>query len=89
MPRHRHQEFLKFLKLVAKQYPKVALHIVCDNYSAHKHANVNKWLQRNPHVTLHFTPTSASWMNLVETFFSIISRQAIHRGSFDSVPQLI
>jgi transposase len=89
MPRHRHQEFLKFLKLVAKQYPKVALHIVCDNYSTHKHANVNKWLKRNPRVTLHFTPTSASWMNLVETFFSIISRQAIHRGSFDSVPQLI
>jgi transposase len=86
MPRHRHQEFLK---LVAKRYPKVALHIVCDNYSTHKHANADKWLQRNPRVTLHFTPTSTSWMNLVETFFSIISRQAIHRGSFDSVAQLV
>jgi transposase len=88
-PRHRHQEFLKFLKQVAKVYPKVELHIVCDNYGTHKHEEVQKWLAKNKRITLHFTPTSASWMNLVEVFFSIISRQAIHRGSFPLVPDLI
>jgi transposase len=88
-PRHRHQEFLKFLKQVAKAYPKVELHIVCDNYGTHKHEQVQKWLAKNKWVTLHFTPTSASWMNLVEVFFSIITRQTIHRGSFPSVPELI
>jgi transposase len=88
-PRHRYQEFLKFLKQVAKAYPKVELHIVCDNYGTHKHEEMRKWLARNKRVTLHFTPTSASWMNLVEAFFSIITRQAIHRGSFPSVPDLI
>ena len=75
-PHHRHQEFLTFLKQVAKEYPRVPLHIVCDNYSAHKHEAVDKWLARNKRITLHFTPTSASWLNLVEVFFSIISRQA-------------
>ena len=88
-PRHRHQEFLKFLKQVAKAYPRVKLHIVCDNYATHKHENVKKWLKKNKRITLHFTPTSASWMNLVEAFFSIITRQAIHRGSFPSVADLI
>ncbi|MGH3807260.1 MAG: IS630 family transposase [Pseudonocardiaceae bacterium] len=88
-PRHRNQEFLKFLKQVAKAYPRVQLHIVCDNYATHKHENVRKWLAKNKRVTLHFTPTSASWMNLVEAFFSIITRQAIHRGSFPSVADLI
>jgi transposase len=88
-PRHRHQEFGKFLKRVAKEYPKVALHIVCDNYATHKHENVRRWLEKNKRVTLHFTPTSASWMNLVEAFFSIITRQAIVRGSFPSVPDLV
>jgi len=89
MPRHRHQEFLTFLKQVAKAYPRVPLHVVCDNYSTHKHEKVQQWLTRNPRITLHFTPTSGSWLNLVETFFSIITRQAIHRGSFDSVQDLI
>ena len=88
-PRHRNVEFLKFLRQVAKAYPRRKLHIVVDNYAAHKHPNVAKWLARNPRITLHFTPTSASWLNLVETFFSIITRQAIHRGSFTSVPDLI
>jgi len=88
MTRHRHQEFVAFLKQVAKAYPNTDLHIVCDNYSTHKHAEVRKWLERNPRITLHFTPTSASWLNLVETFFSVITRQAIHRGSFASVKQL-
>jgi transposase len=88
-PRHRHQEFLKFLKQVAKAYPRVPLHVVCDNYATHKHPAVKKWLGRNPRITLHFTPTSGSWLNLVEVFFSIITRQAIHRGSFPSVRDLI
>ena len=88
-PRHRHQEFPCFLKQVAKGYPRVKLHIVCDNYATHKHANVGKWLAKHPRITLHFTPTSASWLNLVETFFAIITRQAIRRGSFTSVDDLI
>jgi transposase len=88
MPRHRHQEFLRFLKQVAKAYPQVKLHIVADNYATHKHPAVNKWLARNPRITMHFTPTSSSWMNMVEIFFGIITRQAIRRGSFASVREL-
>ena len=89
MPRHRNGEFLKVLKQVAKAYPRVPLHIVVDNYSTHKHANVTNWFARNPRITLHFTPTSASWLNLVETFFSIITKQSIHRGRYESVKDLI
>lgn len=88
-PRHRHQEFLKFIKQVAKAYPDRALHIVCDNYATHKHPNVKAWLARNPRITLHFTPTSGSWLNMVEIFFGIITRQAIRRGSFHSVRDLV
>ena len=88
-PKHRHQEFLKFLKKVAAAYPGRDLHVVCDNYSTHKHAAVTAWLARNPRVTLHFTPTSCSWLNLVECFFSVITRQAIRRGSFTSVKELV
>jgi transposase len=87
-PRHRGIEFLKFLKLVAKAYPRRQLHIVVDNYSAHNHADVKRWLERNPRIVLHFTPTHSSWMNLVESFFSIITRQAIRRASFTSVKQV-
>jgi transposase len=87
-PRHRHQEFLRFLKKVASAYPDVELHVICDNYAAHKHPEVRAWLARNPRITLHFTPTGCSWLNLVECFFSIITRQAIRRGSFTSVRQL-
>ena len=82
-PRHRSDEFLRFLKLVAKTYPRVKLHVVVDNYAAHKHPRVNAWLARNPRIMLHFTPTSGSWLNLVEIFFGIITRQAIRRGTFD------
>ncbi len=89
MPRHRHTEFLRFLKQVAKAYPRRRLHIVCDNYGSHKHPKVNAWLARNPRITLHFTPTSGSWLNLVEVFFGILTRQAIRRGTFDSVTDLI
>jgi len=88
-PRHRHQEFLRFLKQVGKAYPRRRLHIVCDNYATHKHPAVKAWLARNPRITLHFTPTSGSWLNLVEIFFGIITRQAIRRGSFDSVRDLV
>jgi transposase len=87
--RHRHQEFLKFLKQVAKAHPKVELHVVADNYATHKHPAVKAWLAKNPRITMHFTPTSGSWLNLVECFFSIITRQAIHRGTFTSVKDLI
>jgi transposase len=87
-PRHRHQEFLRFLQKVAAAYPGTDLHVVCDNYATHKHADVRAWLARNPRVTLHFVPTGCSWLNLVECFFSVITRQAIRRGSFTSVRQL-
>jgi transposase/uncharacterized protein YerC len=89
LPRHRHQEFLRFLKQVAKAYPRRKLHVVCGNYATHKHPTVKAWLARNPRITLHFTPTSGSWLNMVEIFFGIITRQAIRRGSFDSVRELI
>jgi len=88
-PRHRHEEFLKFLKKVARAYPRVPLHIVADNYATHKHPDVQAWLVKNPRITLHFTPTSGSWLNMVEIFFGIITRQAIRRGTFTSVRDLI
>jgi transposase len=87
-PRHRNTEFLAFLKQVAVAYPDVELHLVMDNYAAHKHPAVRKWLAANPRLVVHFTPTHASWMNLVEVWFSIIERQAIHRGTFASVKDL-
>jgi transposase len=87
--RHRHSEFLAFLKLVARRYPRRELHVVLDNYGTHTHPKVTAWLAKHPRVHLHFTPTSASWMNLVEVFFAIITRQAIRRGNFASVPDLI
>jgi transposase len=88
-PRHRHEEFLKFLRQVAKTYPRRELHIVVDNYATHKHPDVTAWLTNNPRITLHFTPTSGSWLNMVEIFFGIITRQAIRRGTFTSVKDLI
>jgi transposase len=89
-PRHRHGEFLRFLKKVTAAYPGEQLHVVCDNYATHKHADVRAWLARpqNQRVTLHFVPASCSWLNLVECFFSIITRQGIRRGSFTSVREL-
>jgi transposase len=88
-PRHRHEEFLRFLRQVAKAYPRRKLHIVVDNYATHKHPAVQAWLAKNPRITLHFTPTSGSWLNMVEIFFGIITRQAIRRGTFTSVKDLI
>jgi transposase-like protein/transposase len=87
--RHGKAEFLDFLKKVAKAYPRRQLHVVLDNYHTHKHDEINTWLAKNPRMTLHFTPTSGSWLNLVEVFFGIITRQAIRRGSFDSVTELV
>jgi transposase len=88
-PRHRHQEFLVFLRHVARAYPDVQLHLIMDNYATHKHPNVKVWLAANPRVHVHFTPTSGSWLNLVEVWFSIIEKQAIHRGTFRSVRELM
>ena len=89
-PRHRHQEFLRFLKKVAAAHPGVELHVVLDNYGTHKHPEVRKWLVKpeNKRITLHFTPTGCSWLNMVEIFFGIITRQAIRRGTFRSVSEL-
>jgi transposase len=87
--RHRHQEFLAFLRQVARAYPRRHLHVVCDNLATHKHPAVRAWLERHPRVQLHFTPTSGSWLNLVEAFFSIITRQALRRGNFPTVADLI
>jgi transposase-like protein len=87
--KHGKAEFLDFLKKVAKAYPRRELHVVLDNYHTHKHDDINRWLAKNSRVTLHFTPTSGSWLNLVEVFFGIITRQAIRRGSFDDVKQLV
>jgi len=91
-PRHRHQEFLAFLKQVARAHPAGdtgrELHLVMDNYAAHKHPAVKAWLAANPRVHVHFTPTHASWMNLIECWFSLAERQAIHRGTYTSVKDL-
>jgi len=86
--RHRHQEFLAFLKQVARAYPEGELHLVMDNYAAHKRVEVRDWLTANPRIHAHFTPTSGSWLNLVEVWFGNIERQAIHRGTFTSVRDL-
>lgn len=87
--RHRHQEFLSFLKAVKSQTPDdLDLHIIVDNYATHKHQKVKNWLKRNKRVTLHFIPTSSSWLNLVERFFGLITDKAIRRGVFSSVKDL-
>jgi transposase len=86
--RHGKAEFLDFMKKVARAYPRRQLHVIVDNYHTHKHAEVQAWLAKNPRITLHFTPTSGSWLNLVEVFFGIITRQAIRRGTFANVKEL-
>jgi len=90
MPRHRHQEWLKFLKLIDGQTPPdVELHLIADNYHTHKHEKVQRWLARHPRFHMHFIPTSSSWLNLVERWFREITDKRIRRDSFTSVPQLI
>ena len=89
LPRHRHQEFLQFLRILDESYPKeVDLHLILDNYGTHKHAKVTRWLEKHPRFKLHFTPTSASWTNLVERWFRELSEKAIRRGAFKSVGDL-
>ena len=87
--RHRHQEFLKFLKQLDKEVPDKELHLILDNYGTHKHEKVQRWLKKHKRFHLHFTPTGASWMNMVEIWFGILTNQAIRRGSFDSVGHLV
>jgi transposase len=90
LPRHRHEEFLRFLRVIDKQTPKgLDVHLILDNYSTHKHAEVAAWLAKHPRFHLHFTPTSSSWLNLVERWFRQITDKAIRRGVFHSVPDLI
>jgi transposase len=90
MPRHRHQEFLRFLKKIDAETPSdLDLHLIVDNYGTHKHARVKHWLRRHPRFHLHVTPTSSSWLNLVERWFRDLTDKQIRRGSFASVAELI
>ena len=90
MPRHRHQEFIRFLQLINKKTPpNLDLHLIVDNYGTHKHPRVKSWLQRHPRFHLHFTPTSSSWLNMVERWFAEITSKRIRRGSFRNVKELI
>lgn len=90
VPRHRHQEFLKFLRRLDREFPeRLTLHLVMDNYGTHKTPEVQRWLKRHPRFVTHFIPTSSSWVNLVERWFGELTRKAIRRGTFVSVPDLI
>ena len=77
------------MKHIARAYPDRELHLVMDNYAAHKRVEIRDWLAANPRIHVHFTPTSGSWLNLVEVWFGIIERQAIHRGTYQSVRDLM
>jgi transposase len=90
MPRHRHQEFIRFLKRIDGETPaELDLHLIVDNYGTHKHPRVKAWLSRHPRFHLHFIPTSSSWLNLVERWFRDITEKRLRRGSFENVPALI
>jgi len=90
MARHRHQEFLRFLRWLDKEYPgQTPLHLILDNYGTHKQPKVKQWLEKHPRFNLHFTPTSLSWLNLVERWFRELTEKRIRRDSFKSVPELI
>jgi len=90
MPRHRHQEFIRFLKKIdAETLSSLQLHLIVDNYGTHKHPRVQSWLRRHPRFHLHFTPTSSSWLNMVERWFRELTQKQIRRGSFRNVPALI
>jgi transposase len=89
MQRHRHQEFLRFLNAIEGAVPAgKVIHVILDNYGSHKHPKVLRWLARHPRFVFHFTPTSGSWLNAVETFFSALTRRRLKRGSFHSVVDL-
>ena len=88
--RHRHQEWLKFLKHVVASVPgEGPIHLICDNYATHKHAKVQAWAKKHPRLTFHFTPTGASWLNMVERFFRDLTDKALRRGSFYNVDDLV
>jgi transposase len=88
--RHRHQEFLKFLRHLDREFPKdLALHLILDNYGTHNHDKVKQWLAKHPRFELHFTPTSSSWLNLVERWFRELTQKRLRRGSFGTVEELI
>ena len=90
MPRHRHQEFIRFLKTIDVQTPsELDLHVIADNYATHKHPRVKSWIKRHPRFHLHFIPTSSSWANMVERWFREITDKRIRRGVFKNVPELI
>jgi transposase len=89
-PRHTHTEWLKFLRQIDRATPKgKALHLIVDNYATHKHPKVLAWLKKHPRFHMHFTPTSASWMNMVERFFRDITTARLRRGVFTNVPELV
>jgi len=87
---HRHQEWIRFLNQIDREVPKgLDIHIICDNYATHKHERVQRWLKRHPRFHVHFTPTSASWLNLVERFFRDLTEKRLRRSAFYSVPDLV
>jgi putative transposase len=89
-PRHRHQEFLQFLKYIDQNVPKdLDIHLVVDNYATHKHEKIKRWIAARPRYHVHYTPTYASWLNQVEIWFGIITQKAIRRGTFKKVKDLI
>lgn len=88
--RHTHVEWLRFLRKIDRETPKdKTLHLIADNYVTHKHPVVQEWLDRHPRLPMHFTPTSASWLNMVERFFRDITVNRLRRGVFTSVPELV
>ena len=90
LPRHRNTEFLRFLRLIDREVPKdLQVHLILDNYGTHGHPNVKAWLAKHPRFRLHFTPTSSSWLNLVERWFRNLTDKALRRGVFGSVPDLV
>ncbi len=90
MPQHPHTQFLRFLRRIDREVPRgLAIHLILDHYGTHTHPNVTAWLTTHPRFHLHFTPTSSSWLNLVERWFRNLTEQAVHRGVFPSVPHLV
>ena len=90
LPRHRHVEFLKFLRTIDREVPnRLRIHLILDNYATHNHPNVKAWLNKHPRFELHFTPTASSWLNMIERWFGKLTDKAIRRGVFHSVPDLI
>jgi transposase/transcriptional regulator with XRE-family HTH domain len=90
MPQHRHQEWIEFLELIDRETPlDKQIHLIADNYATHKHPNVQKWLSEHSRFHVHFTPTSASWLNMVERFFRDLTQKRLRRGVFKSLPELI